>query len=84
MPRFPAYVLPNMVSSRKSIAVSMVDKENNIEFIRSFVCVFEVSGKYFQLVFGYLHFIIEFVEDFCRFFVSSLAQFDSMFVLAER
>ena len=84
LPRFPAYVLPNMVSSRKSIAVSMVDRENNIEFIRSFVCVFEVSGKYFQLVFGYLHFIIEFVEDLCRFFVSSRARFDNMFVLAER
>lgn len=56
-----------MVSSRKSIAVSMVDRENNIGFMRSFVCVFEVSGKYFQLVFGYLHFIIAFVEDFADF-----------------
>ena len=48
LPRFPAYVLPNMVSSRKSIAVSMVDKENNIEFIRSLFAFLKSAANIFN------------------------------------
>ena len=75
--------------SRFTMFVAMVDKENRIEFYAFLCFAFGSQRLVFSISFQYLHFIREFVEDFCSLFVSSRARFlqtrlENMFVAAER